>query len=942
MIDPDILRGAIKRAAGNELGLDEDQVMAIEIERLRERAYEGAGGESDTERPTRERRSPRAIRPADRKAAANFNESKAEVPRILKEFDVENIAQNIEYGNDQSDFILTTADDEIRKSRDERRKDTAMLDQQYEEEARRGIFGIDVEEEPRDKEPYRPKRNAFPEEDDFVVKRKGGIPIGFVRDKDGLFRKPSRDPDAKVKAVMAKRRGGQEVERYDPKYNGGKGGFVKSVPEWKDREQFYPGAANVGPSRDSVLDGRSTRSNDLDIYNRLTTALNTGQITDPVQIQEAENLKRVIKLRIDPSYAKAAQFDEGVRTVRENSDALPAEEIRRRANLELRIDEDIQQSGASEGGVPWRRATSVTPTSDYAAREAAILESLNKISPAAFGTRDTRASVEGVFLPSEVNFDGMGTEEIKLDGFIGGKKDYTRTVPRMLREEMENMPLAYFDPTLGDGGRGAYLNVEGGDPLARQNVSLAPSAANTPDASQTVNAPRRSSLMDVMQDNWYNSRQSGQYPQANISQEISTLQSRLQGLGSLAPEGSLGIRSLAEAEALLNQVIAKGKAKGTKFTEFGSKKVVSNPDALEALTKMRYTSPEIAALSNALIQMKLADKMNVNLDRKESYNSRTGSYMPQDTVGQAVVDLGGAAGSVIPGKDYIQFDRPDAMGDYRVGENISFANQRNAPQFRKLTGKTLNDLPAAERAQALDDARRPYVGAENGVSVPIEGKFGNPNYRFNKTGITEPADIAIHLEAQAQRRADRNGKPVDTQALQNNITNNVAVTRRHQAGLATPSSISDEAGARSFQQRQEVLEHIQRPLSQARPHYRASDKQLERKFYDKGRTTEELLGVNAFGIPSPKGRQEPATPDYKVVDSPINIELPENYVPKSERQGKMGRIKESLGNAFNKYGKDDQYKVGRRVGYGGAAVLGAAGLAGLINGERDKRQEAQY
>jgi hypothetical protein len=340
--------------------------------------------------------------------------------------------------------------------------------------------------------------------------------------------------------------------------------------------------------------------------------------------------------------------------------------------------------------------------------------------------------------------------------------------------------------------------------------------------------------------------------------------------------------------------------------------------------------------------MKLASKMNVNLDRKESYNSRTGEYMPQGTVGQRVVDLGGAAGSVIPGKDYIQFDRPDAMGDYRVGENISFANQRNAPQFRKLSGSTLSDLPADERAQALDDSRRPYVGAENGVSVPIEGKYGNPNYRFNRTGITDPADIAIHLEAQAKRRADRNGKPVDTQALQNNITNNVAVTRRHQADMAGPKSISDDAGARSLQQRQEVMEHIQRPLSSARPHYRASDKQVERGFYDKSRTTEELLGVNSFGIPAPQGRQEPSTPDYRVVDSPINIEVPDNFVPKSERQGRIGKIKESLGSAFNKYGRGEDYKVGRRFGYGGAAAVGLAGVAGLINGERNKREEEQY
>ncbi len=86
MIDPDILRGAIKRAAGNELGLTEDQVIALETERLRQRV--------------------RGIRPADQAEAAAFSESTNEVPNILKEFDVSGEASLNEYGLDQADMIL--------------------------------------------------------------------------------------------------------------------------------------------------------------------------------------------------------------------------------------------------------------------------------------------------------------------------------------------------------------------------------------------------------------------------------------------------------------------------------------------------------------------------------------------------------------------------------------------------------------------------------------------------------------------------------------------------------------------------------------------------------------------------------------------------------------------------------------------------------------------
>ena len=863
--------------------------------------------------------------------ARNFDQAAAGLDPIIKEFDVEDIQSNIEYGKDQSEFILKTADDKDFKGKVDRRKDTYLQDLVFEDEARQGIFGIDVEEPPLDKEIYRPRRNNQPELDDYVIKSKG-VPVGFVKDKDGLYRKPSRDPDAKIKAAMAKRRGAGSRNVYDMKANNGRGGFVDK--DYKGdlyyREDVNNGPnAGFGPGQNPPTSGRG---NDLDIYNKLTTAIQTGQIQEPEQLAQAEKIRQDIRRRIDPQYDKTIEFDEGVNTVRANTGTLPSQEIRRRADLQLR--KEFEGNGT--------RGESF-PINAYAEREQAILQSLSRPAAPLVGGPVEGETPVGSFLPSNANFKGMGNEEIRLSGYVGGKKDYTRTVPRMLSEEIENMPYAqYVLRDTGEGGlKGVYLDADGGNPLSLQNVQLSP-AVNAPNTNQTLNAPARSSLMDVMQDNWYNSRSSGTYPQTDISGELNLFAERLKGLKGLTPDGNLNVRSVEEAEALLDQVISKGKANNVKFTEFGSKKVVNDPGALNALAKMRYSSPELTAFSNALTQLGLANKTNVNLDRKDSFQSRTGDYMPQGIAGNPVVNLSGPAGSVTPGREYIEFARPDAMSDYQVGENVAYANSRNAPQFRKLEGTTLNDLSTSDRASVLDDAKRPYIGAIKGESVGIAGVYGNPNYRFNATGITSPADIAIHLQAQAQRRADANGKPVDEQRLRTNIGNAVAVARRQEQALSAPGVIADQSGIRDRQKRIEIMEHIKRPVNTPRPHYRPSDKQLENKFYDRTRSQQELLGIDSMGIEAAASAKKPEAPNYSVVESPINIQVPEGFIPKSERQGRIGKIKSGLGEAFKKYGQGSEYTVPRRVGYGAAGAVGLAGLAGLLSNESDRRKQEQY
>jgi len=307
--------------------------------------------------------------------------------------------------------------------------------------------------------------------------------------------------------------------------------------------------------------------------------------------------------------------------------------------------------------------------------------------------------------------------------------------------------------------------------------------------------------------------------------------------------------------------------------------------------------------------------------------------MPQRTIGYPHVDPSNPTGSVILGNDYIEYDRADQMQDYQVGENISYANSRNAPQFRALTGTTMTDLPANERASLLADAKRPYVGLVDGEDVPIAGKFGNPNYRFNSTGITDPRDIAIRLKAQAERRAAKQGRQVDRQRLASNIRNNIAVTRRHLEAQNIERTDAQPNVQAERAKRIAVQKHLQRDVGSPRPHYKASEKQ--QKYYDKSRTLEELIGAEAMGIVAPPVKQQQGWVDATVVEVPNAPDIPEGFVPKSERQTRIEKIKTGLGS----FAKDRQYQTGRRVGYGAAGLLGASALAGLLSNNGERRQE---
>ena len=405
-----------------------------------------------------------------------------------------------------------------------------------------------------------------------------------------------------------------------------------------------------------------------------------------------------------------------------------------------------------------------------------------------------------------------------------GYKDYMREVP-ILSAADDPSNYGYADLRLNqDGFR--YTDPSG-NPLAIQGPQM-PSTATT--ASSSTNMPTGGAqLLDLMEREQFSARKSGTYPQVDIGGELAVLTERLNALGVETPGG---IRNLDQAQALFDEAISTGQESGAKFNAFGSKEIVDNPGADELLAKMRYSEGDRARLSNALIQMELGNRQNVNLDQKAAFQA--GGAVHAYELARPTAN---PAGPLLVGPQQLSiaqrnaemqqntspvFGAREAMGDFSAGPELEGLNSRVKPRMAGLTGENIEGS-AEERAGALEGAQRNYQGlVKDEPAVPIGGKAGAPNLRYNKTGETSQSGIRTALTQQAMERAAKTGKKVNLQQLEQNVLNAQAVQgRADEFDAAGPSRraeapITDELG-----KRRQVAEHIGRPkpemASTARP-----------------------------------------------------------------------------------------------------------------------------
>ena len=553
----------------------------------------------------------------------------------------------------------------------------------------------------------------------------------------------------------------------------------------------------------------------------------------------------------------------------------------------------------------------------------------------------------------------------------GGYKDYIREMP-LIRKQDDPNNFGYADLEISP-SRGTLYTDASGQPLGIQGPQMPASNANANGTSQALNAPQGgTTLLDVMERNQFTARESGTYPQVDISGEFKELETRLAAQGIAVPGG---IRTMEQAEAALGQVLAGGG----KFNAPGSRQIVDNPGAAEALEKMRYTQPEVARLSNALIQTELGNRQNVNLDRKAAYQAGLAAYpyeMAQKTpdptgpliAGPQQLSIaqrnaeGVANGRSDGGIVRPAFGESEAMGDFNAGPELESANSRVKPRFAGLTGENMEGTPEEKKA-ALADAQRPYTGMVKGEAVGIEGKRDNPNLRYNRTGKTNEGDIRTALTQQAMERAKKTDKKVDMVQVERNARNAVAVQRRADEYAARPATTNEKPVSEEIARRKNIADHIgrEKPVFKGRRDGVSETSRQQIAVESTGvptylnmempqqtrapRMTNAMLGelaaLNSAGKPE-QGPTRPLTADLK---AELNaLDGGRGGGPKNPGGGYMV-APDGPSNNRGYMSAPEGPGIGRRArnvrrGAGIAAgIAGAAGIGAAINNERQKREE---
>ena len=232
-----------------------------------------------------------------------------------------------------------------------------------------------------------------------------------------------------------------------------------------------------------------------------------------------------------------------------------------------------------------------------------------------------------------------------------------------------------------------------------------------------------------------------------------------------------GIRSIAEAQQLMDSLIDTGLANKVPFSRYNPKdpsKPTSvprgeRPSMSDLMSTLRMEPADNKKLANALYQLALAEGQDVNQGRKSAYASRTGSYAPVNRPEgfSAQVNLEmqrrGTPAVDLP-RTNITFDSP--AGFFYDGTTPAYITNAQRARIGEIgpdgEAKNINLQPAL-RALSDPDAAEPSIGL-------LPGEKGN--YRFRKgfgadvdyeTGYTDlERSRATKKNPYSQRKVDAN------------------------------------------------------------------------------------------------------------------------------------------------------------------------------------------
>jgi hypothetical protein len=481
---------------------------------------------------------------------------------------------------------------------------------------------------------------------------------------------------------------------------------------------------------------------------------------------------------------------------------------------------------------------------------------------------------------------------------------------------------------------------------------------NAPTTSQELNAPPQGPLprgqrwmVDHLPDF---GKAGGDFfadQQVGILEEGKLFADRLRGMGVNVPRAE--VRNIDELQQAADFVVRHAAAKGEKLGRFdreaGQMVFTDNPGIQEVLYKLHYSDPEIQRLANAMNQVEVQKIAGANPTRAEMFAERV-----PGGIGKGVQLIDDAPKMRPDGGVPLALIKNEKIGkgDERIGVRAALAELGPEDVVRELdaAGRLYTQNAAGEKIM-LPEAANAIAGAEaarNDAQMAIQGgiKGEVPRANFIKGDVRQMgrpervrrfgkknADAAGKVEAnflageEARRRRAAGQQIVEIRP------------KRRGGGTEFPEVSRTDAGE-GF--RNVAVPSPKQPIQPAR----VAPSMAPDPWAGTGPARMETAVQQPQKGPQlalPPGRSaRPITSEMKQLLNQLTPERVVNNPPGNEYrfspdyQSPKNRINREIGKRIEKQ------NLRRRVGGGAAAAAGVAGLAALIGGERDQREQEQY
>ena len=484
---------------------------------------------------------------------------------------------------------------------------------------------------------------------------------------------------------------------------------------------------------------------------------------------------------------------------------------------------------------------------------------------------------------------------------------------------------------------------------------------NTPDTAQAVNAPQgplprnQQWMVDNLPDFGREGGDSFGYPQVGILEEGKLFADRLRDSGVNVPRAE--VRNLAELQQAADFVVKQAAAQGQRLGRYdqaaGGMVFTDNPGIQEVLYKLRYSDNEVQRLANAMNQVEMQGIAGgPNATRAEMFaervpggigrgvkvfgnnpNMRADAGVPLALIKNEKVGRGKAAKGVRA--ELANIGPEDVV---RQLDQAGMLYTQDAAGQKILLPEAANIIAGADAARG--DAQMAIQGGLKG-EVPranfIRGdvrQMGRPERvrRFGKQNADAAGKVEANFLAGEEARRRREGgqqiveirpnrggyKPMEFDDVSRTDAGqgfrNVAVPSPKQPIMpakVAPSMAPDPWAGTGPARMETAIQQPQGGQQLALPPGRSSRPMTS----EMKQQLNQLTPAASVQSTDPPGSQFRFSPDY---------------------QSRKGRTNREIGRGI------ERQNLRKRVGGGAAAAAGLTGLAALIGGERDQREQEQY